>query len=289
MKLKGAEKLREKLPAYPGRRILIIPLEALVSAVLSYIILIVLDILPRLYPDIAFLVILEPILPLLSSLIVAIFAFWLIGTVWSKRNYMKSEFGDLAYQKMIPRGLIGIALIIPIIFHAFTSVRSILPIPPVNDLTREFSRSILSILGVTTEIDVGIRLVLSGITLVLGILIVRSSFLTFGIDYMTVVYLYFPEESELQEHEIYSVTRHPTYMGAVLLGAAGMLFRFSIYSILLFVMFYLLFIFQIRREEIELIERFGDGYREYREKVPALHVRPKDFRKFFRFLTVKQS
>ncbi|MFW9967500.1 MAG: methyltransferase family protein [Candidatus Thorarchaeota archaeon] len=289
MKLKGVDKLREKLPGYPGRKIFIIPLQALVIAVLAYIFLIVLDILPRVFSDIIFLVILEPVLPLLGCLIIATIALWLIGTLWSRRDYMKSEFGDLSYQMMIPRGLVGIALIIPIVFHAFTSVRSLPPGPPVNELTILLSRSLLPFLGVPTNIDVGLRLVLSGIILVLGLLVARSSFLTFGIDYMTVVYLYFPEESELQEHEIYSVTRHPTYMGAVLLGAAGMFFRFSLYSILTFAIFYILFRIQIRREEIELIDRFGDGYGEYREKVPALHVRPKDFRKFLHFLTTRTS
>jgi protein-S-isoprenylcysteine O-methyltransferase Ste14 len=289
MKLKGVEKLREKLPAYPGRKIFIIPLQALVIAILAYIFLIVLDILPRVFSDIVILVILEPMLPLLGTLFIATIALWLIGTVWSRRDYMKSEFGDLSYQMMIPRGLVGIALIIPIVFHASTSVRSLPPGPPVNELTILFSRSLLPFLGVTTNLDIGIRLVLSGIILVLGLLVARSSFLTFGIDYMTVVYLYFPEESDLQEQEIYSVTRHPTYMGAVLLGAAGMFFRFSLYSILIFVIFYILFRIQIRREEIELIDRFGDGYREYREKVPALHVRPKDFKKFLKFLTTRSS
>jgi protein-S-isoprenylcysteine O-methyltransferase Ste14 len=289
MKLKGVEKLREKLPDYPGRKIFIIPLKALVAAIFSYIFLIVLDLLPRMFSDVTILFILEPVLPLLSTIFIAAIALWLIGTIWSKRGHMKSEYGDRAYQMMIPRGLIGIALIIPIIFHAFTSIRTLSPVPPVNDLTRVLSQPLLQILGVPPEFDVGIRMILSGIILVLGLLVVRSSFLTFGIDYMTVVYLYFPEESELQEHEIYSVARHPTYMGAVLLGAAGMVFRFTLYSILFFVIFYVLFRIQIRREEFELIERFGEGYREYRKKVPALHVRPKDFGKFIKFLRTTPS
>jgi len=101
---------------------------------------------------------------------------------------------------------------------------------------------------------------------------------------MTVVYLYFPEESEVQDHEIYSVVRHPVYMGGVILGAVAMIFRFSVYSILLFVIVYLIFRLQIRREEAELIERFGAGYAEYRKKVPALHVKPRNFKSFIKFL-----
>jgi len=289
MKLKGMEKLREKLPAYPGRKIYLLPLRGIAVAILAYILLIVLDILPRMFSDIVLLGIIEPALPLLGSLLIATIALRLIGSLWRRRNFMKSQYGNLSYQMMISRGAMGVALIPTVILHAVTSIRSLPPVPPVNDLTIQFSRSLLPILGVTPELDFGIRLVLSGIILLVGLLVVRSSILTFGIDYMTVVYLYFPEESEVKDHEIYSVVRHPVYMGGVLLGAAGMIFRFSVYSILLFVIVYLIFRVHIRREEHELIERFGDVYREYREKVPALHIRPTDIKSFLKFLTIKAS
>ena len=287
MKLKGVEKLREKLPAYPGRRIFLIPLRALVIAIPAYLFLIGLDILPRMFPDITSLVAIEPMLPIIGSLLLTTIALWAIGTMWSRRDHLKAEFGQLSYQMMIQRGMTGIALVIPIAFHIVTSVRSLPPLPPVNDLTILMSQSLLPALGLTTIIDVGIRVTISGVLFFLGMLTARSTFLTFGIDYMTMVYLYFPEESELQEHEIYSVVRHPTYLGAVLLGVAGMVFRFSVFSILLFILFYLLFRVQIRREEIELIDRFGEEYQEYRRAVPAIHVRVKDFRKYLNFLKVK--
>ncbi|MFX1607322.1 MAG: methyltransferase family protein, partial [Promethearchaeota archaeon] len=108
--------------------------------------------------------------------------------------------------------------------------------------------------------------------------------LTFGIDYMTVVYLYFPEESEIQENEIYSVIRHPAYLGGVILGLAGLFFRFSVYSILMWFTVYLAFRAQIWKEEKELVERFGEGYKEYREQVPALLLRPSKAGAYFRFL-----
>lgn len=278
------EKLREKLPGYPGRKIFLLPLKGVVAAILACIFLFVLDILPRLFSDILILVSIEPVLPLLGSIFIATIALWLLGNLWGRRDSMKSQYGELSYQMMISRGAVGVCLIPPVILHAATSIRSLPPVPPVNDLTILFSRSLLPMLGVTPEIDIMIRLVLSGITFVVGLLVVRSSVLTFGIDYMTVVYLYFPEESEVQDHEIYSVVRHPVYMGGVLLGAAAMIFRFSVYSILLFVIAYLIFEVQIRREEGELIERFGDGYAEHKEKVPALHVRPGDLKSFFKFL-----
>ncbi len=284
MKIKGIDKLREKLPAYPGRKIYLLPLKGAVAAILAYIFLIALDILPRLFSDIPLLVTIEPVLPILGTIFIGTLGISLVGTLWRRRDSMKSQYGQLSYQMMIQKGVTGICLILPVILHAFTSIRSLPPGPPVNDLTIQFSRSLLPIFGVPSELDIWIRLVLSGILLVLGLLVMRSSIITFGFDYMTVVYLYFPEESEVQDHEIYSVVRHPVYLAGVLLGTAAMIFRFSVYSMLFFLIVYLIFWVQIRREEHELIERFGDGYREYREKVPALLVKPRNLRAFFKFL-----
>jgi protein-S-isoprenylcysteine O-methyltransferase Ste14 len=154
----------------------------------------------------------------------------------------------------------------------------------VNDLTIQWSRSLLPFLGIAPEIELWFRMILSGILILLGLLTVRSAILTFGLDYMAVVYLYFPEESEIQDHEIYSVIRHPTYLGGIFLGAAGLFFRFSVYSILLSLVIFLVFRLQIWKEEKELVERFGEGFIEYQEKVPALFIRPSKVREFFKFL-----
>jgi protein-S-isoprenylcysteine O-methyltransferase Ste14 len=287
MKLKGMDKLREKLPGYPGRRIFLLPLRGTVGAILAYSFLILLDILPRLYPDIAFLNFLEPLLPVFGSLIIGALTVFLIAKIWKKREPLKEEFGNLAYQRVIPTGAIGVMLIPAVIFHAATSIRSLPPVPPVNPLTIEFSQSLLPLLGITGLLDIWIRFFLAGFFILVGILIIRSAVLTFGIDYMTVVYLYFPEESEMQEHEIYSVVRHPTYMAAIVLGGAAMFFRCSVYSMLIFIIGYLIFRVHLLREEAELIDRFGEGYREYKKKVPGLYVRPRDLRTFIRFLKPK--
>ncbi|TFG30127.1 isoprenylcysteine carboxylmethyltransferase family protein [Candidatus Thorarchaeota archaeon] len=289
MKLKGMDKLRGKLPGYPGKRIFLLPLRGLVGAVLAYSFLIFLDILPRLFPDIAFLVLLEPILPILGSLVIGALAVSLIAMIWKKRDPMKVEYGDLAYQKVIPKGVMGVMMIPSVVFHAATSIRSLPPVLPVNDLTTQFSQSLLPLLGITGDLDILIRLALAGFFAIVGMLVIRSSILTFGIDYMTVVYLYFPEESEIQEHEIYSIVRHPAYMSGVILGGAAMFFRCSVYSILIFLIAYLIFKVHIRREEAELIDRFGEGYREYKQKVPGLYVRPRDLMTFIRFLFTKPS
>ena len=289
MELKGMDRLRAKLPGYPGRKIFSLPLRGIIAAILGYCILIFIDIIPRLFPDIALLTMIEPWLPIVGSLVIGGVAIRLIATLWKRRDQMKAEYGDLSYQMMIPKGVVGVFLIPPLVIHAATSIRSLPPTGPVNPLTTQFSQSLLPLLGITDSFDILIRVLLAGFFVIVGLLVVRSSILTFGIDYMTVVYLYFPEESEVQHHQIYSVVRHPAYMAGVILGGSAMFFRCSVYSIVLFFIVYLVFRIHIQREEAELIDRFGEGYREYREKVPGLYVRPSDVISLAKFILLKQD
>jgi len=287
--LKGFDKLHEKLPGYPGRRIALLPLRGLVASTVAFLGLILLDILPRIFSSVELLVLAEPFIPLLGSLLVAAVGLWLIGSLWNKRDVMKAKYGSLAYQKMISRGVVGVFLIPSLVFHAFTSIRSLPPSPPVNELTTQWSQSLLFAFGITGDADLLLRIGVAAFLFALGALTVRSALTTFGIDYMTVVYLYFPDESEVQQHEIYSVVRHPAYLGAVLMGAAAFVFRCSVYSALIFIIVYGVFRIQIAREERELVERFGNSYKDYMKKVPALHVRLHSIRAFARFLTYRPS
>jgi protein-S-isoprenylcysteine O-methyltransferase Ste14 len=283
------EKLREKLPDYPGMRIAILPLVAIMGGVLAYLFLIILDIIPRLYGSYAFLMAIEPFTPILGSIFIAALGLWMIWGVWNKRTQMKELYGDLAYQRIIFRGVTGVAVVFALVCHTFMSIRSLPPGPPVNDLTIQWSRSLLPLFGVALGIELWIRVILSGVLLILGLLTVRSAFFTFGVDYMAVIYLYFPEESKIQQHEIYSVIRHPTYLAAILLGVSGLFFRFSVYSIFMGLLVFLVFRLQIWKEEKELVERFGEGFIDYQEKVPALLVRPSKIRAYFRFLRMSVS
>ncbi|MFX1332557.1 MAG: methyltransferase family protein, partial [Promethearchaeota archaeon] len=284
MHLKGMEKVREKLPGYSGKRLALLPLLALGTALLTLAFLISLDILPRLLVQLPFLALIEPLLPICGMTLCLAIALRLIWGVWWKRSELKAEFGELAYQRIIPRGISGIGMVFGSVFHAFMSVRSLPLGPPMNELTVLFSQSLLHLVGIPVEIDIPLRVILAGFFLLLALMTVQRAFLTFGVDYMIVIYLYFPDESEIQKREIYSILRHPTYFAGVLLGIAAMFFRMSIYSIIFFVLIYLTFRAQISVEEKELVERFGDGYSEYMKKVPGLRVRPRDFAAYARFL-----
>jgi protein-S-isoprenylcysteine O-methyltransferase Ste14 len=284
MKLKGIDKLREKLPGYPGMRIAILPATGLLVLVLGLVFMVTMDTISRLLPSIPALTELEPLLPVIGSIICMGTGISLVRQLWTKREKAKAELGELAYQRMVPRGLFGVFLVFATLMHSFVSVRSLPPGPPVNEITTQLSKSFLSMVGVPLAVDMGLRIAGGGFFLLLTILTVQRALFTFGLDYMIVVYLYFPEESELQDHEIYSVVRHPAYFSGILAGLAAILLRMSVYSIVFAFVIFLGWLTHIRLEEGELIERFGNSYVEYMKRVPGLYIRPRDIRSYFRFL-----
>jgi len=81
-------------------------------------------------------------------------------------------------------------------------------------------------------------------------------------------------ESELLDQGIYGRVRHPRYL-AILVGVLAWAL-FSAYTGAIWValgmipLLYLVTVF----EEIELVQRFGDEYLQYRERVPRLIPRP---------------
>ncbi|NWF95862.1 MAG: hypothetical protein HXY34_06935 [Candidatus Thorarchaeota archaeon] len=284
MHIKGLDRLREKLPDYPGRRILLFPLGVLLTTCMGYLLLLSVDVLPRLFPGVDVLVAVEPYLPIIGSLTMSVISLRLIARMWTRRASMKALYGPLAYQKVVRNGLAGVALIPSLLLHAATSIRSVPLGSPVNYVTIQWSRSLLPILGVPAEVDVILRVLCFSTIFAIGLLTTLSAFFTFGVDYMVVLYLYFPEESEVQNHEIYSLLRHPAYFSAILYALSVIALRFSIYSLIIALAVCLLVRVHIRREEAELIERFGQSYVDYMGSVPALHVRPRDLRAFFRCL-----
>ncbi|MHA1480910.1 MAG: methyltransferase family protein [Candidatus Thorarchaeota archaeon] len=289
MKLKGIDKLREKIPNYEGKKILIFPVLGMISCIAGVSFQILLDVLSRINPGIQILAIIEPVLPVIGSVIVATIGLRLVTKLWRDKEKAIDQHGKLAYQRMMRYGVSGVFLMPAVFIHAFLSIRSLPPGPPVNELTIAFSKSLLTYIAIPLEFDVTIRIILAAIFFVGGILTVRSSIETFGLDYMVVVYLYFPEESELNEHEIYSVIRHPAYFSAIVLGISALFFRFSIYSIVFFVILFVMLKLHISVEEKELIERFGESYLEYKERVPGLYVRPRDLGVYLRFLFGRNS
>jgi protein-S-isoprenylcysteine O-methyltransferase Ste14 len=180
------------------------------------------------------------------------------------RRDFKARFGPLAYSRAAGQfGLPGVTVIAALIARL-----RYLPGPEIPHF--------------------GGDLVLPGLGCVLtaaGTLLGLRTVLTFGVDYLTMVYVYFPEESQLANHAIYNILRHPAY-AAVQFIAFGLALLNGSWAALAGALFFLLGLWGWVGlvEEKELIQRFGPAYVEYRKRVPAFWPHPRDLKAFFRFL-----
>ena len=77
-------------------------------------------------------------------------------------------------------------------------------------------------------------------------------------------------ESKLIITGIYHYTRNPLYLGAIF-AFFGWTFIFSLTMLLIIsLLFTILFIFIAKWEEKELLERFGEDYKNYKKSVPFI-------------------
>jgi len=77
----------------------------------------------------------------------------------------------------------------------------------------------------------------------------------------------------------YRLVRNPMYFGTLLIGAGVILALFNWWVFFIFLAgFLLIYIPQVKKEEQELLGRFGDGYKEYSRKTPKYF--PRSFRLF---------
>ncbi len=280
--MKGTEKLRNKLPDYQGRKIRIFGAIAFIVFVVSIMFQLFLDSLPRLFRDIDVLQIIAPFTPIMGSLIILVIGLSIVRKFWRIRDEYLSKYGNKAYQKAFKFVATGIPMVLSVIVHSFFSNDLIAPYTindtisrylgvPISELVLEFPFYILYI-----------RLVLAILFVGLGLTVVFKSLGIFGIDNMALVYVFYQEESTLQDHAIYSILRHPTYHGLVLISIGSIFLKFSIYSFFYFLIFIVGINLHLKYvEEKELILRFGEKYKKYIETVPAFFVKFRDLKKYF--------
>ena len=228
--------------------------------------------------------------PLWGYLLLGLVGFTLAGQMWLWRKPMKKLYGVGAYQRMLPFGLGGVMLIASLGFGLFIPLFLNLPelwkasplvamVTPVDVL-----------LGLGPRLGPLLRGLLAVIFTLLGLSMAVRSVTTFGLDYMTVVYLYFPEESQVQQHAIYSALRNPMYAGMLLVGLGGAFAACTPYSFIQFALFLLLFyLFVHFVEERELVERFGLSFLTYRRQTPMFFVSPRQLAILLHFIFKNNS
>lgn len=285
MILKGFDKFREKTPMLKGHRIIIIPIYALLVIILTFIVLNLFYSFPHssLNPLPTYF---SVFVPFFGVLVLEIAGFFLVFQLWFWKNALKKRYGPTSYQKIFLIGFAGIIIVISLAFNVFSSVQSYSPLFwQMNEnsfLVKPFYflfETNLSSLIHSSQIILGIFFLL------LGLSISMRSVLIFGFDYTTVVYLYFPEESEIKVNQIYSVVRHPMYSGIIIVAFGGFLYNLTIYSLFLFMLYIIGFYLHIHFvEEPELQERFGESFISYKKSVPPFFINPVKFPKLIKFI-----
>ena len=120
----------------------------------------------------------------------------------------------------------------------------------------------------------------------LGTVLWLRAIFTFGLDNLTMLYVYFPQKGSQVDSSIYSVLRHPVYAGGLRLSIGLAFLNGNVFAIFFGLLLMPMGLTAWVRlvEEQELIERFGTDYLVYRKATPAFWPRLRDLGKFFTFL-----
>lgn len=98
------------------------------------------------------------------------------------------------------------------------------------------------------------------------------------------IYMVFPEEGRRVSSEVYSYIRHPMYAGDLCMASGFAVLRNNPLAVLTAMISFIPFLVELRLEDKELIERFGEEQRRYVEEVPAIIPRFRNLCKFLKFL-----
>jgi protein-S-isoprenylcysteine O-methyltransferase Ste14 len=115
--------------------------------------------------------------------------------------------------------------------------------------------------------------------IVLGMLLRRSAMTGSGFTtaHAFGIYLVFPEDGIRVDQEVYAYIRHPLSAGIVCIAIGLGFLRNNVLAILTALIYLLPILLQMKLEDDELIERFGDAHRRYMGATRALVPRRRDF------------
>lgn len=282
--IKGWDQWRSKLPGYQGPRVVALPLLLIGSVITGQAYLLALELLP-VYRRGGLVTALEPLLPVIGTVTVLLAGFLSISRMWTRREQYLAESRETAYQRALPFGLVGLGFVFTSILNGFVPVYQMSSGALTHPLSVVLATPLPDFIPGIDSFGRGLQAWLGLVVFGFGWVQAIRSVQTFGMANAMLVYLYYPEESEMEDHAVYSVIRHPIYTGWLLWMAGGAMFRLSMYGLLDLGLFVIALIIWLRRvEEPELIERFGDEYRAYRNDVPAFIPRPGTLTDYVAFL-----
>ena len=288
--IKGYSKFREKLPALSGKKIVILPIYFICVSIIAFVVYVIFDSLPAAFTKLGINEIFLSFFPLFGVIIVEFAGLLLVWQMWFWRDHLKAKYGSKAYQRIFFVGISGVMCLFTVAINQYIPFYLFAPDFWASSPLQVIATPLETYLGVVAPMIFCIKSVFTVIFLVFGILMAARAIQVFGLDYMAVVYLYFPEESQIQENKIYSALRHPTYAGLLFICLGGAFYTFTILSFSAYLIFLAGFYVHVHFvEEKELIERFGESYCSYQKKVPAFFVSPNNIRVLVRFLFKRTS
>ncbi len=78
------------------------------------------------------------------------------------------------------------------------------------------------------------------------------------------------EWQELVTEGLYSRVRHPFYLSILILFLGVAIISWNLYGLLFLILTVIALIIRIRKEEIELIAKFGEEYKKYKKETPMI-------------------
>jgi protein-S-isoprenylcysteine O-methyltransferase Ste14 len=288
MQIPGFSEFKAHLPDFTDRQAKLVVARLGIVSIVSLSIAFLLDNLMRLLylidPSNIFMI-LEPLIPIILPMILILGGILLAQIGFFRKNRLIEKYNVRAYQKVVKYIFTGIPMVFGGIFYAYIPhALSFFGMHPINSLTTQLSTSLFYLFfGVSWEMFP--RIIIGLVILLLMIGTMARSVRDFGIDNAGLVYVYYPEDARVIQNDIYSIVRHPMYMALIFISVGGFIFQFTIYSIIhvfITIVFFSYHIFIV--EERELNRRLGDSYKEYKAKVPAILIKPKNWLRFFKFI-----
>jgi protein-S-isoprenylcysteine O-methyltransferase Ste14 len=187
----------------------------------------------------------------------------IMSRFFSQKKIYQEKYGDLAFRNAFARfNIPGLGIVFASIAHLGYMFGVGLP-------------------------DLWWRTILTGIGwlfVIAAVLLWVRSVMTFGLDNLSMLYVYFPKESRMTNSSIYKILRHPIYAAAIDMGIGLAIIHANWYSLLVALILPIFLFGWVRLvEEKELLERFPD-YSDYRAHVPAFIIKLSDSIRFIRFL-----
>ena len=191
-----------------------------------------------------------------GEIVVLALGFLILSRFFSQKDRYVARFGRRAYARAFTSfGIPGLGIVFGAIGHL-----GYMPGPLVPDI---WWKPVLVGFG--------------WLTLLVGTLLWWRAVNALGVDYLTMLYVYHPEDRRVVRSGLFGVVRHPVYAAAVHISTGLACVHASWYGLLVALvipLFFLGWIFLV--EEKELL-RNAPAYMGYRRSVPALlprHSRP---------------